>query len=105
VLRGSEGFVNTLPSGLLECNKSEPEYYDAEFKDGRIAVKGKTGKYWKVGDNGISVISDSPEWYDIELFPNSKMALKHNGKYFQSAQNGAFTATGASVDPKAHFEY
>jgi fascin 1/2 len=105
VLRGSEGFINTLPSGLLECNKSEAEFYDAEYQGGRIAVKGKSGKYWKVGDNGISVVSDTPEFYDMELFPNSKLALKFNGKFFQSAQNGAFTATGSAADAKTLFEY
>lgn len=105
VLRGTEGFINTLPSGLLECNKSEAEFYKAQYKDGKIAITGKTDKYWKVGENGISVISDTPEYYDIELYPNSKMALKFQGKYFQSAQNGAFTATGGSADAKALFEY
>jgi fascin 1/2 len=105
VLRGSEGFVNTLPSGLLECNKSSAEFYSAEFESGKVAVKSDQGKYWKVGDNGISAVSDTAEFYDIQLFPNSKMALLHNGKFFQSAQNGAFTATGGSADTKTLFEY
>merc|ERR1712146_752920 len=60
VLRGTEGFINTLPSGLLECNKSEAEFYKAQYKDGKIAITGKTDKYWKVGENGISVIRTHP---------------------------------------------
>jgi len=105
-LRGEYGFINTLMSGLLECNKSTAEIYALETKDGLVAIKDANNKYWKVGDAGISAASDSPEFYNIELFQNSKMAISFGGKYFASSQNGQFKADGSSGNSSAClFEY
>jgi len=105
-LRGEYGFIGTMASGLLECNKSEYELYSLETVNGSIAISASNGKYLKVGDNGISAIGASAEYYNMELQQNSKMAIKFNGSYFQSAQNGAFTATGADPkDTSCQFEY
>jgi fascin 1/2 len=104
VLRGEYGFIGTMATGLLECNKSQPQQFNLETKDGLIAISSE-GKYFKVGEIGISCSSASPEYYQVELTQNSKLAIKHNGSYFQSAQNGALTASGAALDTYTLFEY
>jgi fascin 1/2 len=105
VLRGEYGFVGTLPSGLLECNKSTPEIYIMVVHDGKVQISHQNGKYWKVGSNGVSCSGGSPEDYAIELYDNSMLCLKMGDKYFQGAQNGAFTLTGTKADKSTHFEY
>jgi fascin 1/2 len=104
VLRGEHGFIQQLPSGLLECNKSSGEEFDLATGPAGVSI-GKNGKFWQVGDNGISVAGESEEYYNIELFKNSKMVIKHGEKYFRGYQNGAFTATGAGVERETLFEY
>jgi len=105
-LRGEYGFINTLPSGLLECNKSTAEIYSLETKDGLVAIQDSKGKYWQIGEAGISASSGTPEYYNIELFQNSKMAISKDGRYFASSQNGNFKAEGSSGDDKlCLFEY
>jgi len=105
VLRGFYGFVNTLPSGLLECNKSDAEQYFLETSPEGVAIAHQNGKYWTVGDTGISAKGDAPEYYTVELFMNSKMTISHGGNLFKGDQNGAFTATGSSKDNFTLFEY
>lgn len=105
VLRGEFGFVGTLPSGLLECNKSNPEIYTMAVHDGKVQISHANGKYWKVGSNGVSCSGAAPEDYAIELYDNSMLCLKMGDKYFQGAQNGAFTLTGTKADKSTHWEY
>lgn len=105
VLRGEYGFVGTLPSGLLECNKSNPEIYTMAVNDGKVQVSHENGKFWKVGANGVSCTGGSAEDYAIELYDNSMLCLKMGDKYFQGAQNGAFTLTGTKPDKSTHWEY
>lgn len=105
VLRGEYGFVGTLPSGLLECNKSVPEVYSMSISNGKCNISHANGKFWKVGSNGVSASGGSPEDYTIELYDNSMLCLKSGDKYFQGAQNGAFTLTGSKPDKSTFFEY
>jgi len=106
VLRGEYGFVGTLPSGLLECNKSTADSFNCTIKDGDVALANNdSGKFWKVNSNGVSANGDSAENYNIEIYDNSKLAIKFGDKYFQSNQNGAFTATGTKIDKYTLFEY
>ena len=104
VLRGEYGFVGTLPSGLLECNKSSATAYDATLNNGNLGIS-SNNKFWKVHSNGVSVNSDAAEDYHIEIYDDSKLAVKHEGKYFQSNQNGAFSLTGTKIDKYTLFEY
>jgi len=106
VLRGEYGFVGTLPSGLLECNKSEAEVYDVSIKDGMYALANATsGKYWVVGDNGVSCTGDAAEYYDMQLHKESKLTLGLDGKLFSGSQNGEFKASGAGANKETLFEY
>jgi len=105
VLRGHHGFVATLPSGLLECNKSEMEMFAFETSSDGVAIKGANGKYWGVTDTGISANGDAAEYYHIELYKNSKCTITHDGKTFMGAQNGAFTASGVGATEYTLFEY
>lgn len=105
-LRGEYGFVNTMPSGLLECNKSTAEIYALETVEGKVAIKNSAGQYWQITDTGVSAIGGAAEYYNIEFYQNSKCAIKSDaGAYFKSAQNGAFTANGGAVDKFTLFEY
>lgn len=105
VLRGEFGFIGTLPSGLLECNKSVPEEYTMEVKNGKVQIAHANGKYWKVGSNGVSCTGGAPEDYTIEIYDNSMLCLKMGDKYFEGAQNGAFTLTGSAPGKSTYFEY
>jgi len=105
VLRGEYGFIGTLPSGLLECNKSVPEVYSMDISNGKVHVAHGNGKYWKVGTNGVSCTSGSPEDYALEIYDNSMLCLKMGDKYFEGAQNGAFTLTGSAPGRSTYFEY
>jgi len=105
VLRGEYGFIGTLPSGLLECNKSVPEVYSMHITQGFCKISHANGKYWKVGPNGVSATGDSPEQYTMSLHEDSMMCLMHDGKYFEGFQNGAFTLTGTKPGKSTLFEY
>jgi hypothetical protein len=105
VLRGEHGFVGTLPSGLLECNKSTPEVYTMSIVKGVCHISHANGKFWSVGANGVSCSGSSKEDYFISLHANSMLAISANDKYFQGAQNGAFTLTGTKIDKSTLFEY
>jgi len=105
VLRGEFGFIGTLPSGLLECNKSTPEVYSMHVTKGMCKISHANGKYWKVGENGVSCTGDEPEQYCMSLHENSMMCLYKDGKYFEGFQNGAFTLTGAGPGKSTFFEY
>lgn len=105
VLRGEYGFVGTLPSGLLECNKSTPEVYLMHVTQGFCQIKHKNGKYWKVGDNGVSCTGESAEKYTMSLHEDSMMCLMYEGKYFEGHQNGALTVSGTAPGKTTFFEY
>jgi len=105
VLRGEYGFIGTLPSGLLECNKSIPEVYTMHVTQGYCKISHSNGKYWKVGPNGVSASGDSPEQYTMSLHEDSMMCLMYDGKYFEGFQNGAFTCTGTAPGKSTRFEY
>jgi len=106
VLRGEHGFLGTLPSGLLECNKSVPEIFFMEITKGHCKIKGANGKYWKIGDNGVSCTGESAESYFMTLHKDSMMCLMTaDGKYFKGSQNGQFVASGTEPGKETFFEY
>lgn len=105
VLRGEYGFIGTLPSGLLECNKSTPEVYSMHVTQGYCKISHANGKYWRVGDNGVTCQGDTPEQYCMSLHEDSMLCLYKDGKYFEGFQNGAFTLTGAGPGKSTFFEY
>lgn len=105
-LRGEHGFVNTLPSGALECNKSTPEAYQLHVTKGVGNITGANGKYWKVGANGVVACNgDQPEPVFMEFVEHSKCLIKMGDKYLQGSQNGGFTATGTKADASTLWEY
>lgn len=105
-LRGAYGFVNTMGSGLLRASFSSAEDYHVEYKDGLVALSSSNGKFWKVGEDGISATSETPEFFKIELYQNSKCALvTESGKYMSAAQNGDFKANGTGPTAACLFEY
>jgi len=112
VLRGDYGFVGTLESGLTECNKSTPQVYKMECKDGRYTIQNaSSGKFFKAGGETSACDSSSPVEYALELHPESKLTLRvldsdgNPGAYLQSFQNGALAASGSGVDKSTLFEY
>lgn len=105
VLRGEHGFVGTLPSGLIECNKSEPEVYNMHVKKGICEISGSNGKYWKVGPNGVTCTGDAPEPFTLVFVEPSKFMIKAGDFFLQGAQNGAFTATGTKPDNSTLWEF
>jgi len=107
VLRGEHGFVGTLPSGLLECNKSVPEVFEMTMADGMVAIKSTaTDRYWMVGQNGVSAKGTSAEFYTLALQAESKLTIAASDeRLFAGQQNGAFTVTGDKIDKSTLWEY
>jgi len=106
ILRGEFGFINTMPSGLLECNKSSPEVYNLTVTDGKAAISAQNGKFWKITETGVSATGDKAEDYSLKLFPNSRLAiLSEKQQLFTCQQHGALTATGDRVSSASLFEY
>lgn len=106
ILRGDFGFIGTLPSGLLECNKSTATtYFMSVDKDGYYSIQGGNGKYWKIGENGVSVTGAAEEKYTIQIHKESKLTLHKDSKMMAGQQNGSFQCTGTSVDKSTLFEY
>jgi len=105
ILRGEQGFVSQLPSGVLECNKSTPEEFQMHITKGVAYISGSNGKYWKINDDNISVSGSEPTPFFLELVDLSKLVIKYNGKYIQGYQNGGFKATGTAVDASTTWEY
>ena len=92
VLRGEHGFIGTLPSGVLECNKSSAEVYTLQVAAGVSHISGSNGKYWQVNGDNITVNGDKPTDFDIELVEHSKAVIKYQGKYLQGSQAGGYVA-------------
>lgn len=105
VLRTNQGFVNTLASGVLECNRPNPEVYNCHVHQGLVHISADNGKYLKVTETGISAVGTEPEYYEMELLDNTNMVLRYQGKLFQTAGNGAFTATGTTIDASTILEF
>ena len=90
ILRGEHGFIGTLPSGVLECNKSLPEEFSLHITKGVAYISGSNGKYWKVNGDNITVNGTEPTPFFLELVDLSKLLVKFEGKYLQGAQNGGY---------------
>jgi hypothetical protein len=106
VIRTSQGFVNTKPSGALECNCPNPEIFQCHSTHGLIQIASSNGKYWKTTPTGMCATGNEPEYFEMVLIDNTKLTLKSsNGKLFQCFQNGAFTATGDAVDDSTALEF
>lgn len=107
VLRGEHGFVASLPSGMIECNKSVPEIYTMHVAAGICHISGTNGRYWKInGEQDISVAGTEPEAFTFEFVEHSKFVIRcKNGKLVQGQGNGGFAATGTAVDVSTLWEY
>jgi fascin 1/2 len=106
VIRTSQGFVNTKPSGALECNGANPEIFQCHVTQGLVQIASSNGKYWKTNDNGMYANGNEPEFFEMVLLDNTKMTLKSpNGCLFQCFQNGSFSATGSNVDESTELEF
>ena len=88
ILRGEFGFLGTMGSGVLECNKSVPEVFNMHITKGVAYISGSNGKYWKVNGDNITVDGSEPTPFFLELADLSKVLIKYEGKYLQGFQNG-----------------
>jgi len=107
ILRGEHGFVGTLPSGLVQCNKSVPEVYHMHLTKGVAEIAHPNGKFWATQtDASVKCSGSKAEEHFLELYPESKLAVRNaDGKYLQGFQNGDLTFTGDSVGKSTLFEY
>jgi len=107
VLRSTHGFLAVKgASGRVECNKSRPEIFQLESKDGAYHIKYK-GKYWTVDNDGVVANSSKPHPFFLQ-FINSTLCLVKDGvsgKYLEGEQNGGLKATGAGRNANTTFEF
>ncbi len=107
VIKGCYGFIGVKgASGVLECNRSQPEVFKPISATGFAFAIQINGKYWDIGpDNTIVAKSDKPVSFCFELRAhNNACIVAPNGKYLRGAQNGAFTATGDQVEESTLWE-
>lgn len=107
VLRGEHGFIASLPSGTLECTKSQPEVFTMHVHAGICWLSGTNGKYWRINEeHDVGAVASEPESFTAEFVELSKLALRcKNGKLLQGQQNGSLAATGTVIDASTLWEY
>jgi fascin 1/2 len=107
ILRGEYGFIGTLPSGLVQCNKSVPEVYNMHITKGVAAISAPGGGHWATKtDASVTATGSKAEAHYLELHPDSKLAVKNaEGKYLQGAQNGDLTFSADGIGKNSLFEY
>lgn len=101
VFQGCYGFIGTKgASGILECNRSQPDFFKLVCANGKYHIQTNDDKYWKVTDNDmISAAGHAPTEFMIELqAEHSQLCIvAPNGKYICGSQNGALAANGTQV--------
>lgn len=102
VFQGCYGFIGSKgASGILECNRSQPEFFKLVYFNGKYHIQTNNDKYWKVSDNDlISAAGHEPTEFMIELHSTHHSQLcivAPNGKYICGSQNGALAANGTQV--------
>lgn len=112
VLRGSYGFTATMPSGVVECNKSTPEVFKMHVTKGVCHIGTQDDKYWKVAEDGSCIMANGsqPDSFFLVFVALSKFCIKYyfpNGSwaYLTSNQNGSLTVTGTTVEEATKWEY
>jgi hypothetical protein len=105
VLRGEHGFLGTLPSGVVECNKSNPEIYNLHVSAGIAHISGSNGKYWQINGDNITCSGDKPTDLFLEMVEHSKMLIRYGDKYLEGSQNGGLKFTGSKAGDSTLWEY
>jgi len=105
VLRGEFGFLNTMPSGVVSCNNSNPEIYTLTVNAGVAHISGSNGKYWQVNGDNITVNGDTPSDFFMEMVEHSKMMLRYGEQYLQGSQNGGLKFSGTGKSDSTLWEY
>ena len=94
---GCYGFVGVKgASGVLECNRSQAEFFKLISKDSRYYIQ-INEKYWDIDSQGDNILAKSvkPVIFSIEFRAHNKVCIvAPNGQYMRGSQNGAFTASG-----------
>ena len=91
ILRGQFGFLGLKgASGRVECNRSQPEVFKVEAKNGEYYLSNSDGKYWTVDEDGVAAVSSAPVAFFFEFVQRSKALIKHkeSGRYLEGEQNG-----------------
>ena len=89
VLRGEFGFVGAQASGQLDCQRPEPEVFTMHVSAGFCKISAASGKFWKVGVNGVTASSEEADLFTFEFVEISKVAIRApNGNYLQGQQAG-----------------
>ena len=105
VLRGEHGFLGTLGSGVIECNKSTPEVYNLHVSAGVAHISGSNGKFWQVNGDNITVSGDKGTDFFLDMVEHSKMLIRYGDKYLQGFQNGGLKFTGTGISDSTLWEY
>jgi len=103
-LTGNQTFV-TASGGLVRTNKTLPEVFDFEFRNGPYAVKAADGKFLRVGAENRVELAAEAELFFLEFHQN-KLALKTNkGKYLEAENGGYLVAKADKPDGNALYEF
>jgi len=72
---------------------TDTEIFQVEFDktSNKVALLGSTGKYWALGDKGMTASADKPgpnSWFELEWHGKQVVFKAHTGKYITGKDNG-----------------
>lgn len=111
ILRGAYGFINELPSSVLECNKATYQTYVMHVKAGECQISSQNGKYWSVNADRsvVSVNGGAPTAFYLTFVEDSKFAVSYidNGEtyYMTGEQNGGLSFSSKAIGNNSTWEF
>ena len=81
----------------------DTEIFQLEFDKSskKVAVRGSTGKYWVLGDKGMTASAVKPgpnSWFELEWHGKQIVFKSHTGKYITGKDNGHLIEGGDEID-------
>ena len=87
----------------------DTEIFQLEFdktSDKKVAIRGTNGKYWSLGDAGVTASADKPGpncWFGLEWHGKQIVFKAHTGKYITGKDNGHLIEGTDEIDAERGF--
>lgn len=75
--------------------------FDKTSDKAKVAIRGTNGKYWSLGDSGVTASADKPGpncWFELEWHGKQIVFKAHTGKYITGKDNGHLIEGGDEID-------
>lgn len=80
--------------------------FDKASDKAKVAIRGTKGKYWALGDSGVTASADTPGpncWFELEWHGKQIVFKAHTGKYITGKDNGHLIEGSDDIDPERAF--